>query len=99
MGTVSFVSQKASFGPSFRGEACWLWSRMRPPICHLAIPALAVLTVEAAWRTRYCHAVRSAPDQNSLEVLNMRIERDLLGEKAIPDDVYYGVQTARALEN
>src|SRR5262249_39851005 len=24
---------------------------------------------------------------------------DLLGEKAIPDDVYYGVQTARALEN
>ncbi|HEV2730387.1 MAG TPA: lyase family protein, partial [Terriglobales bacterium] len=29
----------------------------------------------------------------------MRIERDLLGEKAIPDEVYYGVQTARALEN
>ncbi len=29
----------------------------------------------------------------------MRIERDLLGEKTIPDDVYYGVQTARALEN
>ena len=29
----------------------------------------------------------------------MRIERDLLGEKAVPDDVYYGVQTARALEN
>ena len=29
----------------------------------------------------------------------MRMEHDLLGEKAIPDDVYYGVQTARALEN
>jgi len=29
----------------------------------------------------------------------MRIEHDLLGEKAIPDDVYYGVQTARAMEN
>ena len=29
----------------------------------------------------------------------MRIEHDLLGEKAIPDEVYYGVQTARALEN
>jgi aspartate ammonia-lyase len=29
----------------------------------------------------------------------MRIEHDLLGEKAIPDDVYYGAQTARALEN
>ena len=29
----------------------------------------------------------------------MRIEHDLLGEKPIPDDVYYGVQTTRALEN
>jgi len=29
----------------------------------------------------------------------MRTEHDLLGEKAIPDDAYYGVQTARALEN
>ena len=29
----------------------------------------------------------------------MRIEHDLLGEKSIPDDAYYGVQTTRALEN
>ncbi|MBX5480663.1 MAG: aspartate ammonia-lyase [Myxococcaceae bacterium] len=28
-----------------------------------------------------------------------RIEKDLLGEKAIPADAYFGVQTARALEN
>ncbi len=28
-----------------------------------------------------------------------RIESDLLGEKAVPSDAYYGVQTARALEN
>jgi aspartate ammonia-lyase len=28
-----------------------------------------------------------------------RIEHDLLGDKAIPRDAYYGVQTARALEN
>ena len=28
-----------------------------------------------------------------------RTEKDLLGEKQIPADVYYGVQTARALEN
>ena len=27
-----------------------------------------------------------------------RMERDLLGEKAVPADAYYGVQTARALE-
>jgi aspartate ammonia-lyase len=28
-----------------------------------------------------------------------RIERDLLGDKAVPADAYYGAQTARALEN
>jgi aspartate ammonia-lyase len=28
-----------------------------------------------------------------------RTERDPLGEKRIPDDVLYGVQTLRALEN
>src|SRR6201991_1740131 len=28
-----------------------------------------------------------------------RVERDLIGEKNIPADSYYGVQTARALEN
>ena len=30
---------------------------------------------------------------------SMRVERDLLGEKTIASDAYYGVQTARALEN
>ena len=29
----------------------------------------------------------------------VRVEKDLLGEKAIPVEAYYGVQTARALEN
>jgi len=29
----------------------------------------------------------------------MRIEHDLLGKKSIPDDAYYGVQSARAMEN
>jgi aspartate ammonia-lyase len=29
----------------------------------------------------------------------VRTERDLLGEKEVPADAYYGVQTARALEN
>ena len=30
---------------------------------------------------------------------SLRIEHDLLGELAVPADAYYGVQTARALEN
>ena len=30
---------------------------------------------------------------------NTRIERDTMGELAVPSDAYYGVQTARAIEN
>jgi len=37
------------------------------------------------------------PPANSQE--KVRIEKDLLGEKEIPVEAYYGVQTARALEN
>src|ERR1044071_307133 len=38
----------------------------------------------------------AAPVSNAQQT---RKERDLLGEKEIPADAYYGVQTARALEN
>lgn len=31
--------------------------------------------------------------------MQMRIERDSLGEKEVPNEAYYGVQTVRALEN
>ena len=36
---------------------------------------------------------------NQLIVAQFRTEKDLLGEKQIPANAYYGVQTARALEN
>src|SRR6478609_4924142 len=35
----------------------------------------------------------------SLFAQQTRTEKDLLGEKQIPANAYYGVQTARALEN
>ncbi|MFT5420340.1 MAG: aspartate ammonia-lyase [Candidatus Endobugula sp.] len=35
----------------------------------------------------------------STQVDPSRIEKDLLGELAVPDDVYYGIQTQRACEN
>src|SRR5262245_43018904 len=38
----------------------------------------------------------AAPDSPAAKT---RVEKDLLGEKTIPGDAYYGVQTARALEN
>src|SRR3990167_3934213 len=31
--------------------------------------------------------------------MKYRIEKDSLGEKKVPDSVYYGVETARAVEN
>ncbi len=34
-----------------------------------------------------------------VSIAQTRTEKDLLGEKQIPNDAYYGVQTARALEN
>src|SRR4029077_11085542 len=37
--------------------------------------------------------------QTRVETGQTRNEKDLLGEKQIPADAYYGVQTARALEN
>src|SRR5262245_55880724 len=34
-----------------------------------------------------------------MSITASRLEHDLLGEKAVPADAYYGIQTARALEN
>jgi aspartate ammonia-lyase len=62
----------------------WAWARNTPPT--------AAQTAQA----QQAPAPRQAPvapDQPT------RIEKDLLGEKAIPASAYYGVQTARALEN
>jgi aspartate ammonia-lyase len=51
-------------------------------------------------------AIVSAPSQAQVQrqapgkaTQPTRVERDLLGEKEVPANAYYGVQTARALEN
>jgi aspartate ammonia-lyase len=44
-------------------------------------------------------AASAAEPQAAQAAPRTRMEKDLLGEKAIPADAYYGVQTARALEN
>jgi aspartate ammonia-lyase len=44
-------------------------------------------------------AVGPAWAQTPTQAAPPRIEKDLLGEKQIPGDAYYGVQTLRALEN
>ena len=44
-------------------------------------------------------APRSAPQVLDLIPGNTRTEQDLLGPREVPADAYYGIQTARALEN
>src|ERR1700760_2889497 len=44
-------------------------------------------------------ASQSDAASTSTSTADQRVERDLLGEKQIPANAYYGVQTARALEN
>ena len=56
----------------------------------LAVMALALAVIaNPAWAQKAAQPASTRP----------RIEKDLLGEKEIPGDAYYGVQTARALEN
>src|SRR5467141_3758627 len=50
---------------------------------------VAALTVDLAWGQQPAQSTQAKP----------RIEKDLLGEKEIPANAYYGVQTLRALEN
>ncbi len=44
-------------------------------------------------------AAQQAGGESSLPSGRYRIERDSLGERRIPDEAYYGVQTLRAVEN
>ena len=46
-----------------------------------------------------CAAAFTSAVPATAQAEKTRMEKDLLGEKAIPADAYYGVQTARALEN
>ena len=48
---------------------------------------------------RIDHFEAMPSDVNPVFTFMSRIERDPIGEMPLPDDVYYGVQTARALEN
>jgi len=65
----------------------WTWSR------RAAATALVGLALSAAPALGGGTSVAAAPGATT------RTEKDLLGEKAVPADAYYGVQTARALEN
>ncbi|MGH9218018.1 MAG: lyase family protein, partial [Vicinamibacterales bacterium] len=60
----------------------------------LGITAVAACTAQDAPTVPVAAERQPAPASGPT-----RMERDLLGEKAVPADAYYGVQTARALDN
>ena len=60
-----------------------------PLLLILGLTLVAVPSADRAWAQQ---ATSSNPGQT-------RTEKDLLGEKQVPANAYYGVQTARALEN
>jgi aspartate ammonia-lyase len=57
------------------------------------------VVVAVAWMVAFATASVHADDPKPKEQTATRVERDLLGEKQVPAQAYYGVQTLRALEN
>ena len=43
--------------------------------------------------------MRSGSEQNGKEAQAYRLEHDSIGDRKVPADAYYGVQTLRAAEN
>src|SRR5262245_9897766 len=67
----------------------------RQMIVLLALACVALSPVAAAAQAKSSKS--KAPAKTAAPA--SRVEHDLLGEKTIPGDAYYGVQTLRALEN
>ena len=69
-------------------------------ICTPIVLALVLTLVSPTSLLAQAPASSSTASQKpAASSANTRVEKDLLGEKQIPADAYYGVQTARALEN
>src|ERR1700730_12103382 len=82
--------------PMHRGQRHSLNPAMRQitrPRFFPMVPPLPVLTVGCPPSLQYSAGRRNSLASDGREGC-MRMEHDLLGDKAIPDDAYYGVQTA-----
>src|SRR5581483_11764210 len=61
----------------------------RPAIFTIGVILIAAIATHQGWSQAAASSSTAKP----------RVEKDLLGQKEIPGDAYYGVQTQRALEN
>ncbi|HWB03223.1 MAG TPA: aspartate ammonia-lyase [Verrucomicrobiales bacterium] len=67
----------------------------KPEIFYRIVGRIAARLSE---RLRHA-AERIAGERSATVVSSVRLERDSLGEREVPDHVYYGVQTLRGVEN
>ena len=65
----------------------------------LALLAFCALAIPAGAQTKPAAKKPAAAPTPAAPPARTRTEKDLLGPKEVPADAYYGVQTARALEN
>jgi aspartate ammonia-lyase len=65
----------------------------------LMLTLIACFVARPAWAQQHTPSSTTSQEPAPPSTAATRTERDLLGEKRIPADAYYGVQTARALEN
>jgi len=64
---------------------------------HTCLAIAMALTIAGSVTTSWAQQGTSGTSQPPTG--NVRVEKDLLGEKEVPAKAYYGVQTTRALEN
>ena len=74
-------------------------SPARKPKTPMRLVRALIITSEAVTVLLTTGNLALAQAQTQSSAVATRIEKDLLGEKSIPGNAYYGVQTARALEN
>jgi len=70
--------------------------RIRP---WLAAASVALISIALTLPVGAAAAPKTAKKSATASTKKTRLEHDLLGDKEVPADAYYGVQTARALEN
>ena len=63
---------------------------------YALIPAAGAVCFQLLINTAYA---QSEPAASEGDQATTRTEHDLLGDKQVPSDAYYGVQTERAIEN
>jgi aspartate ammonia-lyase len=73
--------------------------RLADAVCIVSAAFLFACAAQAAPQSQELQSPAEPREKPAVITGTTRVEKDLLGEKQIPANAFYGVQTARALEN